>query len=1548
MGLRCFLKKTNTILIAGYYGFENIGDEALLTVVLNELRSKITTPLDITVISGAPEITSKSYQVRSIHWTDITKIIQYANECDVIVLGGGGLFHDYQKVDLSTLVTSNHTGITYAGTFPTLAYLFNKPIILYGVGVGPLFSQEAKDLTKFSFEAASVRTVRDQVSKDLLNSLGVEDITITADPAFLLSADTDRGKKILQEHGVYTDRLVLGVCVRPWESTEPGVDWKAEIARALDEIAEEKDVSVIFIPFQSQPNYPNVDDVGISKEIIRQMEHKSISTLIEGEYNPHEIAGVISQCDLVIGMRLHSLIFAARNKVPFVAIQYDPKISGVLEQLELTSYSSTVDQVNHTTLVGKINKILSESLLIKNHLIERVGGIIKQAEENTRLAADCIANLPAKDLNHEETEFLRSFALDKVQQLAISQNELADQRIISAALSTQNKMLRQPVKLFSMDRKHKPDIICFSIIDWTFRYQRPQQLMTQFAENGHRVFYISISQKLAAEEGAKVAVHYIKDNIFEVTLLSKLDLDVYNYVAEPSEENFHIQMISLQELKDVFNIENAICYVMIASWINTALEARRRWEWPIVYDCMDEWDKFPLISQKLLTAEKKLAAVSDLIVVTSGLLYEKFKMANSSIVLARNGSDFNFFESNCIQNDLLKDLSHPIIGYYGALAEWFDVDLVRFAAEKRPDYNFVLIGGVHDLDVTSLKQMPNVHLLGLKPYVDMPKYLYHFDVCIIPFLVNPITEATDPVKLYEFFSAGKPVVSVNLNEVNLYKEFLYLSKSREEFVDLLDKAVKEDNSELREKRIIVAKNNSWSSRYSAIMKKMPSTEKRKTLRAIRRFVAPDNSFRQRVLDTARRWFSVLRRDGLRKFSTKVWGKLKELLFQKFYQLLETELIPQPFRNQWLLKLFRNGSLILSNPKVVKVLADIEAQEIQSKANTDIIIFSVINWDFRLQRPQQLALRFAENGHRIFYLRAGFKPLDHPEVKRIEKNIFEIYLPGPETLDIYRHVIDETGVQTVMDAFLTLRAEFNINEAVSMVDLPFWGPAAIRLREIYQWKVVYDCMDDHSGFSTNSSEMISNEDELITNSDLVIASSNLLFDRLTQRNKHTILVPNGTDFNHFSVPAEKAKEYARYKSPVVGYYGAISDWFDTELVAWLARQRPEWSFVLIGSTAGASIQDLDNLPNVHLLGEKPYQTLPHYLSGFDVCFIPFKKLPLTEATNPVKLFEFFSAGKTVISTNLHEISLYAEYVNLASSKEEWLQLLECSLAQPADSATVKKRKEFAQQNTWKARASQIEENLSAIYPKVSILLVTYNNLDYTRLCLQSIFKKTDYPNYEIIIVDNDSKDSTPEFLKTLAEQHSNIKVILNDSNRGFAAANNQAAEISVGDYLLFLNNDTIVSRGWIGRMMRHLLRDPSIGLVGPVTNSIGNEAKIDVPYEIPEQMDEFAARRGKEFDGIAFEIKTLALFCTLISKSLYEEIDGLDERYGIGMFEDDDLAMKVRKAGYRLVCAEDAFIHHFHSASFKLLDDARYQEILNTNRKKYEEKWGVKWEPHKYR
>ncbi len=261
-----------------------------------------------------------------------------------------------------------------------------------------------------------------------------------------------------------------------------------------------------------------------------------------------------------------------------------------------------------------------------------------------------------------------------------------------------------------------------------------------------------------------------------------------------------------------------------------------------------------------------------------------------------------------------------------------------------------------------------------------------------------------------------------------------------------------------------------------------------------------------------------------------------------------------------------------------------------------------------------------------------------------------------------------------------------------------------------------------------------------------------------------------------------------------------------------------------------------------------------------------------------------------------------------------------------------------------------ELFSETYPKVSVIVLSYNQKEMTKECIESVLFSSAYENIELIVVDNASNDGSAEMLSELHKEHPRLKVILNSENRGFAGGNNDGIRASSGEYTLLLNNDTLITRGYITSMLKYFDKIPNLGMVGACTNNIGNEARVRVSYYdksgIPLFAHKFTSRNRTKY--MVQDEGALAMFCVLIKAAVFEEVGLLDERYQRGMFEDDDFAMSLRKTGRSLIIAEDAFVHHYGSQSFNAMKNKQYMELYYENKRRFEEKWGATWQLHSKR
>lgn len=293
------------IAISGYYGCGNTGDEAVLAGIVETFR-RLGLDAGITVLSGNPaDTTARRPGVDSVHRFALSSVLRALRRADLVISGGGSLLQD---------VTSARS-IHYYLFVLRAAQALRRKTMVYAQGVGPLVRPSSRRAVAAVLNRTDLVTVRDIESADLLRSIGVErpPVHVTADPAFVLEPDTAAADRVLAGLRL-SDRPTVGVSLRPWSAAG---DWPAEAAAGVRLGCEEIGARVLVIPMQPE------SDRGMWAEI-REGE-----AVIAGPMDPCAVRGVIGRCDLMIGMRLHSLIFAAGEGVPFIPIVYDPKVSAL-------------------------------------------------------------------------------------------------------------------------------------------------------------------------------------------------------------------------------------------------------------------------------------------------------------------------------------------------------------------------------------------------------------------------------------------------------------------------------------------------------------------------------------------------------------------------------------------------------------------------------------------------------------------------------------------------------------------------------------------------------------------------------------------------------------------------------------------------------------------------------------------------------------------------------------------------------------------------------------------------------------------------------------------------------------------------------------------------------------------------------------------------------------------------------------------------------------------------------------------------------------------
>ncbi|MCK8828119.1 polysaccharide pyruvyl transferase CsaB [Natroniella acetigena] len=303
------------IILSGYYGFNNAGDEAILAALIVGLQ-EVFGQVEIIVLSANPSWTRKVHGVKAISRTNLVEVVAQLKKTDLLISGGGSLLQD---------VTGRKT-IPYYLSIIILAKALKVPVFFCAQGVGPINAVINQKLVKSVLNRVDLITVRDQKSKELLRQIGVEGlIYVTADPVFMLQPTKEkRIKAILAEEGIDLAQQTVGISIRPWGDNS----YLKRLAVVLEQFREEFAIQLLLIPL----HYPA--DLEVSHKLRSLMEGEV--AIVTGNYSPQEVLGLVGQVDLLLGVRLHSLIFAALNQMPLLGISYDPKIDSFLASLDLS------------------------------------------------------------------------------------------------------------------------------------------------------------------------------------------------------------------------------------------------------------------------------------------------------------------------------------------------------------------------------------------------------------------------------------------------------------------------------------------------------------------------------------------------------------------------------------------------------------------------------------------------------------------------------------------------------------------------------------------------------------------------------------------------------------------------------------------------------------------------------------------------------------------------------------------------------------------------------------------------------------------------------------------------------------------------------------------------------------------------------------------------------------------------------------------------------------------------------------------------------------
>ena len=356
-----------TVVISGYYGFRNSGDEAVLQSILTALEERgkaAGVSIRPVVLSIDPEWTKATYGVDAVHRMKLGEVRQALKESSGLISGGGSLLQD---------ATSSKTIPYYLGVIK-LAQWLKKPVFIYSQGIGPVNRKLFHPFIKSVFNQCEYISVRDQESARLLERMGLgwNRVQVVPDPVMGLTTGGKKPESLQQD--AERPLPVIGISVRYWDTERRELQAMAD---GLSKLCQEQAVHLRFLPFHLP------DDVKASQEIIDRMgdvsANGSVVSVSHDAVHPQEMLAEVGRCDVVIGMRLHSLIYAANQLVPMIGVSYDPKIDNFLKRLDLEPVGTSASLAPEA-LKSEVSRLLSENSLWQEANRERIAVLKEEAQ----------------------------------------------------------------------------------------------------------------------------------------------------------------------------------------------------------------------------------------------------------------------------------------------------------------------------------------------------------------------------------------------------------------------------------------------------------------------------------------------------------------------------------------------------------------------------------------------------------------------------------------------------------------------------------------------------------------------------------------------------------------------------------------------------------------------------------------------------------------------------------------------------------------------------------------------------------------------------------------------------------------------------------------------------------------------------------------------------------------------------------------------------------------------------------------------------------------
>lgn len=833
------------VVIGGYYGAGNLGDELLLSLLIEWLAAAHH---DVVVVTLDEAHTKSLHGANAIDRRDLTRLVQQLISADAFILGGGGLFQDHHRFTISDLYSYPAPSISYYAQLCLLARQMGVPYMLFAMGVGPLRGDDARRVTRELFLHAAYVSVRDQASAALLRQIGVDSkIEVGADPGWLMprSARIELG----QLYPSLAGRKVLVVTPREWTFSDA---WRHALVSGLTE-AKNAGWAILWLPFQASELS---DDFKIIQELSGRLGPQ-IPQAIAKCTSPQEAAQIIASADALIAMRLHALLLGLNCHVPTIAVEYDDKLAYVSSATYLPETFRLRLTDPASRFCDSVRALLNTPIPYSQKISSAIDTLKIDAADTRDALLSALSQLPRHDSNPNWCTQEKNWTMAWFNQnMSQAEGHISELTVTNSNLTTQLDAIHQSMgwRMLAPFRASARALEILRSQGWRVLLRK---LFRALSSHTIRPLLKHLTHRKAARELDEILDAYPGRTPFFFPSTVPWDLHLFQRPHQLAMElaaqgylYFFCVPINNQDRVQTFREITPGCFITphhdlvdalpnkiihlystdnrdITSWVRAHLGQGDK----LLYEYVDEihadisgrpipshvWDKH----QYLLRNEEVVC------VATAEKLYRELRAVRRlNCDLVTNGVDIDHFavkrNSRRIPAELKNIASKgaPIIGYFGALAKWFDYELVAYMAAKRPEYEIVLIGPDYDGSLTAhhLDKLPNVSLLGTVAYKLLPLYACWFDVSTIPFRINEITESTSPIKLFEYMALGHPIVTTNLPECRKYSSVL-IARDGDHFIEQIDRAMAlRDDPSYRLLLRQEAEQNSWASKGAAIVR----------------------------------------------------------------------------------------------------------------------------------------------------------------------------------------------------------------------------------------------------------------------------------------------------------------------------------------------------------------------------------------------------------------------------------------------------------------------------------------------------------------------------------------------------------------------------------------------------------------------------------------------------------------------------------------------------------------------------------------------------------